>query len=190
MKVNYKVKLLFLVIIIGAMSCQKRVLTSENNQEINYDTQLRPVYLVDTITIDRAIGVFFGGDKSYTTLYLSEDDLDILKTGNLEKIANHPKLYFSGNLYFGYGLPRNYVEHISKCRDVERELINDKITIFRHTKKPVSKFLIALVNINHYNKTESFLEFRPLITAINNSGYIKVAFPLCDLDNSTSEDTD
>lgn len=144
----------------------------------SYDSKIyKNAYIVDTLIIERPIGAFVKVGRTYSSIYLAEEDMGILKTG-IVKIINNPNIYFSGSSFYSYFSSDKY-QYNESCFDVTREKLDDSTVIFRH-KSNVQKFILALININEFNLKESSPGFYQVKNPYFKSTYLKVLFPICD----------
>lgn len=181
---NFFKNIFSLVLLFLAISCKREAYHYEDVyiQKENREPNFKPAYVVDTITIERPVSVYLSKGDAYATLYLSENDLHLLESNNLEKIAAEPHVYFAGQNIFKYPLSTKTITHVNECMGVDREVISKSITVLRSVK-PLQKFVLLLVNVDYYNKVESHLHgYRSLETRMGKSAYIKVVLPLCELD--------
>ncbi|MBX2966855.1 MAG: hypothetical protein KF845_11965 [Cyclobacteriaceae bacterium] len=170
-----------LVILLGITGCSYKNYTPKINsfKSEEFKNPLNDVYLVDTIRIDSAY-VFY---KKNENVQFLTNNLSYKKNADqiTASIYNNADVFLMSYCFYCH----SNLAHINSLYDFEnchKQIIdfeNDKMIIYKFQNNQ-DYFIVALMNIDYYNKKHSTLHGAVFVNADNSkSAYIRVAFPFC-----------
>jgi hypothetical protein len=175
--------LIFSILLIFIYSCRVSNFTNDTYFSTN-NIYGKNIYLVDSIQIINPVFVIYEDKENYFSFIT--DSSSIKGFSDIRNIYNNDNIYLGSHCFWCHLIKDSLL--INKFKNINPEICYNVVelrkeggfTIFRFEKK-VKYFILGLVNINYYNRTENNLDKSVFIkTNLPNSTYYKIVFPVCE----------
>lgn len=164
-----------LLMACSLFSCKTRYY----DYEVNFNHLNRAAYIVDTITMNNPVRIFFWEGDKYFTFLVEKENLDALSKASFKEVLNDPyTLVFSTSFYVFF--PESKLNYDLNCK---YKSLPDNIAGRHEVSEFESssvKFVLALVNNNFFHLEDSSVEEMKIPNNQYKSTYIKVVFPICE----------
>lgn len=165
-----------LILIIATLgSCKSRYI----DDQVPITQLNKGGYIVDTISLDDPIRLFYFSGDQYLPLLVEKERLNSIGNLPFKKILNDPYLLiFSTSFYSLFPESSLKVECFCQYTNIAPPDLKDHEAA--DFDEPNISFLLALVNINYFHLNDISLEEKLIPSDQFKSAYVKVAFPMCE----------